>query len=71
MTYARVRDDLAAEGARIHDHRTGRYYGSDVIGRALIHSSDDYYGTVSVVTESNLFLTLDSIDLDYETKENA
>jgi hypothetical protein len=69
MTYARVRDDLAERGERIYDHKTGRCYGSEVIGRALIHSSDDYRGTVSVVTEEGAFFILESIDLDYDTGE--
>lgn len=69
MTHARVRDDLASEGARIYDRKTGRYYGADTIGRARIHSSDDYRGTVSVVTEGGAFFILESIDLDYDTRD--
>ena len=65
MSTAIVRRDLAARGERIYDHKTGRYYPDEVIGTARIHWSDDWYGTVGVLTEGGLFLVLDSIDLDY------
>ena len=63
-TWARVRDDLARNDERIYEYRTGTYWSAEALGEALIHSSDDWHGTVSVVTD-RLFLKFDSIDLDY------
>ena len=63
-TWARVRDDLARNDERIYEYRTDTYWSAEAVGEALVHSSDDYRGTVSVVTGRN-FLRFDSIDLDY------
>jgi hypothetical protein len=64
-----VRDDLAREGEQIYEYRTGTYWPAEAVGEALVHSSDDYDGTVSVVTERH-FLKFDSIDLDYRQGES-
>ena len=66
-TWARVRDDLAQSGQRIHEHRTGTYWSADKVGEALVHSTNDYDGTVWVVTD-RLLLHFDSIDLDYSNR---
>lgn len=64
---ARVRDDLAAYGERIYDHKTGQYFDASEVGNALIHSEDEYRSRVFVITEkSGFFLEFDSIDLDFE-----
>ena len=67
-TWARVRDDLARNDERIYEHRTGTYWPAQAVGEALVHSSDDYHGTVSVVTD-RYFLRFDSIDLDYRREQ--